>query len=85
MPSATSFIDANEMTPMQLGTLLKSLSDNEEEYLKYMSFKQIPLSESFKNITIMSYAHPNVLCRLCEYAADNREGSKRQRETVGTV
>ena len=68
MPSATSFIDANSMTATELGTLLNRLSNNEEEYNAYMAFKQQPLSEEFRNVTMMSYAHPTVLCRLCEFA-----------------
>ena len=75
MPSTTSFIDANDMTPIQLAALLNRLSGNKEEYEEYMSFKRLPLSESFANITVMSYAHPTVLCRLCDYAVEQREKS----------
>jgi Glycosyltransferase family 10 (fucosyltransferase) C-term len=73
MPSATSFIDANSMTAAELGALLNRLSKNEEEYDEYMSFKQQPLSEAFRNITMMSYAHPTVLCRLCDFADNFRK------------
>ena len=75
MPAVMSFIDANNMAPIQLAFLLNRLSENKEEYEKYMAFKSFPLSESFANITVMSYAHPTVLCRLCDYAAEQREKS----------
>jgi hypothetical protein len=41
---------------------------DEAQYSKYLSFKQRPLSKEFQDMALMSYVHPNVLCRLCEYA-----------------
>jgi Glycosyltransferase family 10 (fucosyltransferase) C-term len=73
MPSGTSFIDANSMTAEELGALLNRLSQNEEEYNKHMSFKQEPLTEAFLNVTSMSYGHPSVLCRLCDFADSYRK------------
>jgi hypothetical protein len=43
----------------------------EQEYQAYFAFQQRPLADSFKQIALMSYTHPNVLCRLCDYAAAN--------------
>ena len=85
MPSPMSFIDANDMTPLQLATLLSRLSASKEEYEEYMSFKRRPLSESFANITVMSYAHPNVLCRLCDYAVEQREKSDLTAQTSSAL
>eukprot|EP00597_Dinobryon_sp_UTEXLB2267_P001877 CAMPEP_0170069610 /NCGR_PEP_ID=MMETSP0019_2-20121128/8219_1 /TAXON_ID=98059 /ORGANISM="Dinobryon sp., Strain UTEXLB2267" /LENGTH=273 /DNA_ID=CAMNT_0010277695 /DNA_START=275 /DNA_END=1096 /DNA_ORIENTATION=+ len=67
MPSNSSYIDANNMTPKDLAKKLQFLANNEMEYNKYFTFKTQPLSEEFKQIALMSYTHPNVLCRLCEY------------------
>lgn len=68
MPANDSFIDANNMSPKELATLLKRLGSNEKEYEKYFLFKQRPITESFQSIVDMSYVHPNVLCRVCSYA-----------------
>jgi len=67
MPSNSSYIDANNMTPKDLAKKIQFLAGNEVEYNKYFAFKAQPLSENFKQIALMSYTHPNVLCRLCEY------------------
>ena len=75
MPSNSSFIDANDMSPKELATLLKRLSNDEQAYNKYMAFKQEPLPKSFEDIALMSYTHPNILCRLCDYAHEkNNQG-----------
>lgn len=68
MPANDSFIDANNMSPKELATLLKRLGSNEKEYEKYFLFKQRPITESFQSIVDMSYVHPNVLRRVCSYA-----------------
>ena len=70
MPSNQSFIDANEMTATSLAALLVRLASNEQEYNKYLEFKNKPLPASFLDITSSSYTHPNVLCRLCDYYAN---------------
>jgi hypothetical protein len=72
MPSRDSFIDANNVSAADLAALLARLSSNEAEYSRYMAFKNHPLSPQFQQIALMSYTHPNVLCRLCAYAADRR-------------
>ncbi len=68
MPGNDSFIDANKMNPKQLAAIVKELSQNEEEYNKYFAFKQRPIAQHFQDITDMSYVHPNVVKRLCDYA-----------------
>eukprot|EP01036_Dinobryon_divergens_P022220 gene22220-30461_t len=69
MPANDSYIDANSLSPRQLATKLTELSQSEIEYAKFFAFKDRPLSESFKDIALMSYTHPNVLCRLCDYVS----------------
>jgi hypothetical protein len=68
MPSNSSFIDGNNLTPVELATKMKQLAQDEVEYNKFFSFKQQPLSQGFMDISLMSYNHPNVLCRLCDAA-----------------
>ena len=65
MPSNNSYVDANNMNPLQVADLIKRLSDpsNEDEYNKYLAFKDKPLSTDFERIALMSYNHPNILCR----------------------
>lgn len=75
MPSNDSFINANDMTPKELASLLTSLSSNEEEYNKYMRFKNDPIPKRFEEIALMSYTHPNVACRICAYAHNMRNKS----------
>ena len=70
MPSNDSFINANNLTPQQLADKLNRLSSNEEEYNKYFAFKKQPLSKEFEDMALMSYVHPNVLCRLCDRALE---------------
>lgn len=79
MPSNSSFIDANELNPKQLADLIKQINKDETAYNQYFRFKRepnkdveidekfYPLSKSFIDVTLKSYIHPNVLCRLCEY------------------
>jgi hypothetical protein len=69
MPSNASYIDANPMSPIQLATLLMKLAKNEQDYNQYLAFKNHPLSSEFLQMTTQSYTHPNILCRLCDYAA----------------
>ena len=68
LPSSDSFIDANNMTPKELADMLNILANDENRYSKYFDFKKRQISNQFLNITSMSYCHPNVLCRLCDYA-----------------
>jgi len=68
MPSNSSFIDANILSPVQLAELLKRLAADETEYNHYLAFKKDPLPAAFEDIALLSYVHPNVLCRLCDYA-----------------
>jgi alpha-1,3-fucosyltransferase 10 len=72
MPGNDSYIDANNLEPEELANTLQRLSTDEAAYNKYMAFKQRPLPESFQQIAMMSYTHPNVLCRLCDYALETR-------------
>ena len=67
MPDNCSFINANDLSAKELAVKLSQLSLDEKEYNKFFAFKEKPLSESFKSIALMSYSHPNVLCRLCDY------------------
>ena len=69
MPANDSYIDANSLSPLQLATKLTALSQSETEYAKFFASKDRPLSKSFKDIALMSYTHPNVLCRLCDYVS----------------
>lgn len=74
MPSNDSYIDANQLTPKQLADKIYFLANNELEYNKYFSFKQATkLSKEFENIALMSYVHPNALCRLCNYYYDKKK------------
>jgi Glycosyltransferase family 10 (fucosyltransferase) C-term len=83
MPSPSSFIDANNMTASALGALLNYLAGNETAYNEYLAFKHSPLSEGFSNVTLMSYAHPAVLCRLCDFAYEQRMQSTAQQGDLG--
>lgn len=77
MPSNDSFIDANDMTPEELADMLKRLSTNENQYNKYLEFKSRPMSSSFVEIAHDSYTHPNVLCRLCDYALRRKQAKQK--------
>eukprot|EP01032_Pedospumella_encystans_P015845 gene15845-18102_t len=68
MPHNNSYIDANAMDPKQLADKLTFLASNQEEYNKYFAFKSQALSKDFEDMALMSYVHPNVVCRLCDYA-----------------
>ena len=83
MPSPFSFINANNMTASALGTLLNHLAGNETAYNEYLAFKHRPLSEGFSNVTLMSYAHPAVLCRLCDFAYEQRMQPTSQQGELG--
>ena len=70
MPANHSYINANDLNPQQLAEKLKFLASNEIEYNKYFEYKKVPLSQDFQEMALKSYVHPNVLCRLCEYALE---------------
>lgn len=76
MPSADSFINANQMSAIRLAHELIRLADprNRAEYEKFFRFKSRPLPQAFVAMANRSYAHPNMLCRLCEYAHNVRTG-----------
>jgi hypothetical protein len=73
MPADDSFINANGMSAGQLATLLKLLAaeENKDKYDKFFAFKKRPLPQRFYELASNSYCHPNILCRLCEFAAHN--------------
>ena len=81
MPSNDSFINANDMTPKELASLLTLLSSNEEEYNKFMRFKNDSISKRFEDITSKSYTHPNAACRICDYAYEMRNKSENNKIT----
>ena len=68
LPSKHSIINANQMSAKEIADLLISLSNNEEDYNKYFTYRKEQLSSEFFEITQRSYCHPNVLCRLCDYS-----------------
>jgi len=68
LPSNDSFINANELEPAELAELLLRLKDDETAYARFFDFKKRPLPASFNQVALRSYTHPNVLCRLCEFA-----------------
>lgn len=72
MPSRDSFINANQMSAKQIADLLIRLSTDEVAYNQYFKYRSEPLSEKFYEITQRSYCHPNVLCRLCDYASAHK-------------
>ena len=76
MPANSSFIDANDLSPKELAGILSRLASNEAEYNKYLDFKKEPISPQFEQIAQMSYTHPNVLCRMCEYALQHGKGQR---------
>jgi hypothetical protein len=67
MPSNDSFINANQLTPQELSAKIKYLLNNEKEYSNYFEFKKREMSKNFEKMALMSYTHPNVVCRLCDY------------------
>lgn len=68
MPSNDSFIDANQLSPKQLADKLLAIGKDEKLFNSYFDFKQKPLAQSFRAIGEMSYTHPNVVRRICDYA-----------------
>jgi hypothetical protein len=66
MPHNVSFLNANALNPRQLADKLLALSTDESAYEAHFEFKQRPLPEAFQEMALMSYVHPNVLCRLCD-------------------
>lgn len=76
MPSKESYIDANKMAPHQVAAIVKKLENDEDLYNNYMAYKSKPISQQFHQIALDSFTHPNVMCRLCEYAS--RKKSRRQ-------
>jgi hypothetical protein len=75
MPSEDSFIDANNLSPKELADLMKKISSNEQQYNSYFSFKQRPITSSFYEIGNMSYVHPNVVKRICDFSFDYKKKS----------
>jgi hypothetical protein len=73
MPGNDSYIDANNLNPKELASLMKKLVNDENEYNKYFQFKSRPVAAHFQTITEMSYVHPNVVKRLCDYAFQQRK------------
>jgi hypothetical protein len=71
MPSNDSFIDANKLSPKELADKLNGLAGDEKAYNKYFEFKEKALPQHFEEVALMSYTHPNVLCRMCHYALEN--------------
>jgi hypothetical protein len=67
MPANSSYINANDLSPKDLAQLLLSVGREENSYNAYLAFKKEPLSQAFQDMALMSYTHPNVLCRLCEH------------------
>ena len=55
MPSNSSFVDANSLTPPQLAALLRRLAANRTEYEQYFLFKRQPLSKGFVQMALDSY------------------------------
>jgi hypothetical protein len=55
MPSNSSFIDANGLTPQQLAALLQRLAANRTEYDQYFLFKRQPLPRDFVQMALNSY------------------------------
>jgi hypothetical protein len=68
MPSNDSFINANDLSALQLAQLLQRVAADPGLYAGYMGFKQRPLSPHFQHIAGISYVHPNVAVRICNFA-----------------
>lgn len=77
MPHEDSYINGNGMSAKDLAEKLIALGKDEVEYNKHFAWKKEPLDETFKMMMERSYTHPNVLCRLCDYAAMKRAGGRR--------
>jgi glycoprotein 3-alpha-L-fucosyltransferase len=77
MPHEHSYVNGNGMSPKELADTLISLGKDEAAYNKYFEWKSEPLDSKFKMMMERSYTHPNVLCRLCDYAAMKRGSATR--------
>jgi hypothetical protein len=77
MPHEHSYVNGNGMSPKELADTLISLGKDEAAYNKYFEWKSEPLDPKFKMMMERSYTHPNVLCRLCDYAAMKRGSATR--------
>jgi alpha-1,3-fucosyltransferase 10 len=73
MPSDKSFINANNLTPRELADLLIKLTKDENAYNTYFEWKSKPLPKEFHEIGEMSYCHPNVVRRICDYAFEQQK------------
>lgn len=75
MPASDSFIDANDLTPLELAEKLKAIDSDRKLYDSYFAFKKRSLSPEFQSIGEMSYVHPNLMARLCNFAQTNSTSS----------
>ena len=80
MPSNDSFINANDLAPRELAGMLQNIEANATMYNKYLAYKKREVPKAFIDIAMMSYVHPNVACRLCDYAV-----SRLRKENVTTL
>jgi hypothetical protein len=72
MPSNSSFIDANALTPQQLAALLQRLAANRAEYDQYFLFKRQPLPPDFVQMALNSYVRwMQLVCSGCMHAVDH--------------
>lgn len=72
LPDPSSVVLANGMSPEELGALLLHLSQHEDAYNKYFEYKHRNISTAFDSMAKLSYAHPDSLCRMCNFAAGYR-------------
>ena len=72
MPGNDSFIDANEMSAKDLASTLQMYINNPKKYQEFFAFKERPIPSHFVSMTEMSYVHPNVVRRICDYAIQQR-------------
>jgi hypothetical protein len=70
MPSPSSFVNANVLSPRQLADEIIRINASRSDYDAFFQFKQSPLPEEFYRISNMSYVHPNVVKRICETAKE---------------
>nr|ADD95737.1 hypothetical protein [uncultured organism MedDCM-OCT-S04-C2] len=85
MPDSRSYIDANKMSPKEVADLVMSLSNDEDKYESYFAYKKKPLTKEFQQIALNAYTHPNVACRLCEYAQNQRSSGKAKNGIYGDM
>jgi hypothetical protein len=77
MPAENSFINANELTPRELADLMMKIAKDEKLYDSYFQWKEKKvLPKEFHEIGEMSYCHPNVVRRICDYAFEQQEKKK---------